>query len=49
VAVLMSLREIIELVKTVGSWKAMHATVAIVLFAAALYVSWKYRSGYPPL
>lgn len=42
-------RGFIELVKAVGVLKAMHATMAIGLFAAALYVRWKYGLGFAPL
>jgi hypothetical protein len=43
------MRGIVELLKAAGVLKVAHATVAIVLFAAALYLRWKYGSGFPPL
>jgi hypothetical protein len=42
-------REIIELVKAAGILKVVQGTVAVVPFAAALYLRWKYAFGVPPL
>ena len=45
----MAMREFIEPVKAVGIFKVMHVAAAIILFAAGLYLRWKYAAGFPPL
>jgi hypothetical protein len=40
------MRGIVELLKAVSILKAVHETVTIVLFGAALYLRWKYGSGF---